>query len=106
VQCENSARAEEGAKAMNTIHCWVAVIQHRHGHDTQVAATEQELQDKLDDYVKQNWDDELPSTLMPEDQGQRIDKYFEEMAEREESYEIEGPFALRSVKLEPANRLD
>jgi len=57
------------------IEVWIAYIEHQNGINLYAARTNDELLDKIDLYVQENWDlDES----MPETRYKRLDMYFEE----------------------------
>jgi hypothetical protein len=67
-----------------TVH--VLTIEHRHGTDTFVCASELIAEECLDGYVRSWWDEEMGDTAMPTTAEERIVQYFEAMAE--EQYDI------------------
>lgn len=66
-------------------------IEHRHGTDHYVCASEDVATRELDNYVQQWWEQELPDKPMPEDPNQRIVRYFDAMGDcsQPEYYNIE-----------------
>lgn len=54
-----------------------AIIEHRHGTDLYLGKSEDELKDKIYEYVDNWWTDELPLEDMPEDRDEAINNYFE-----------------------------
>jgi len=75
---------------MNKI--WLLTIEHRHGTDHWVCATEAVALSYLDNYVQQWWEDESEDEdedeEIPSGPSQRRERYFAEIAQSE-SYCIE-----------------
>jgi hypothetical protein len=77
---ENSGR--KGTRpASQPADVYVLVIQHRHGEDMYVCRTERSARRRLDEYVREWWDHEMPDRQMPKGRSERIDEYFREMGE-------------------------
>lgn len=76
-----------------TVNVWVLRIEHRHGADVVVFATEEAALNSLWMYVQTWWAEEMcryELVPMPEDRGAAIDAYFEEMSGKlgREFYEL------------------
>lgn len=61
---------------------YVLVIEHRHGDNLYVCRTWRSARTRLDEYVREWWDHEMPDRTMPRKQEQRILQYFAEMSDR------------------------
>lgn len=62
---------------------WIAVIEHRHGHNVYAARTKAKITNDLYDYVKQWWESEIPEEMPVKlSKKEAVDKYFE-MVEHE-----------------------
>lgn len=57
---------------------WVATVEHKHGTNTYVGATEDDVYEEVFDYVEGEWPSEIPDIPMPEDHRQAVDDYFAE----------------------------
>ena len=70
---------------------WLLAIEHRHGTDHWVCATEAIALSCVDNHVQRWWEDEIEDEDMPTDPDERTERYFSVMEERDqpESYYIE-----------------
>jgi hypothetical protein len=75
------AAAKETKRAGHPANVYVLVIEHRHGDDLYVCRTERSACRRLDEYVREWWDHEMPDRQMPKRRSERIDEYFKEMGE-------------------------
>jgi len=75
---------------MPEIRIHVLVIDHEHGQNITVHPTDEDARKTLYEYVEENWD---LGDFIPDDEGEAIDKYFEDAAGRgfghSESYSLE-----------------
>ena len=62
-------------------------IDHPHGTDHWVCASEEVAKNKLFTFVSTWWKDELPEIDIPADADQAIETYFDAMSDRGESQE-------------------
>lgn len=56
---------------------YVLIIEHRHGTNVDVSASQQGALDALADYVNQWWEHEMPGKAVPSNAGEAIEQYFE-----------------------------
>jgi len=57
----------------------ILTIYHSYDHDNYISESHEALLSKLDWFVKDWWEMELPGTDMPENRQDRIDVYFDAM---------------------------
>lgn len=63
-------------------HVWVAVINHKHGHDVFAAASEDGIRKEIHEYVKEQWKSEMPDDMqIPADREEAISAYFDYLQE-------------------------
>ena len=77
------------------VEVWVALIEHRHGVDVSICATEEIAESALDKWAWENWPDEFPDEPRP-DLSDIQEVYFDKMRDRSfvESSFIDGPFEI------------
>jgi hypothetical protein len=70
---------------------WLLTIEHRHGTDHGVCATEAVARSVSDIHVEEWWEDEIEDEDMATDPDERTERYFSVTTERDqpESYYIE-----------------
>lgn len=56
---------------------YMALVEHRHGHNLYAGGTELELLNKLHEYVSDSWNEFMEGKPMPKSKRQAIDQYFE-----------------------------
>jgi hypothetical protein len=78
------AAAKETKRAGHPANVYVLVIEHRHGDDLYVCRTQRSARTRLDEYVREWWDHEMPDRKMPKKRQERILEYFAEMSDRQE----------------------
>jgi hypothetical protein len=65
---------------------WVLTINHKHGTDIWVRRTQESAWQILVDYATEWWAGEMAGAEMPEEPGDRVSLYFEEV---NDAYELE-----------------
>lgn len=80
---------------------WLLTIEHRHGTDHWVCATREIAEANLDNYVRTWWEEEIDDKPMPATADERIQQYFDEMADAShpEYYTIEEHQVLADASL-------
>lgn len=62
---------------------WVAIVEHDHGTNVAVRATREAAMDEVAAHADYWWDTEMDGEPMPEGREEKIEAYFERMADRE-----------------------
>lgn len=63
--------------ALSGAPLWLLAVEHRHGRDESVHASEEDARNTLHAYVEEWWDREVRDAPIPPDRDRAIDAYFE-----------------------------
>ena len=77
------------------VKVWAALIEHRHGVDISICASEEIASSALDQWAWEQWPDEFPGEPRP-DISEIQEVYFDKMSDRSfvESSFVDGPFEI------------
>jgi hypothetical protein len=84
---------------------WVLTVIHKHGYDVSAHTTQEGAHGALASYVGDWWDQEMSEELIPDDDGEAIDRYFAKMSDAEsysiDECELEGAIPAQSNEVQP-----
>lgn len=73
---------------------WAAIVEHDHGTNVSVRATRDAAMDEVAAHADYWWSDEMGDEDMPQGRDEKIDAYFEKMADRESWIVMEADVSL------------
>lgn len=82
----NTIAAEQPLSGKGT--AWAAVIETEHGTNVSVRATRDAALDEVAAYADYWWDEEMGGADMPTGRDEKIEAYFEQMADKGEGYSV------------------